>query len=292
MAPWVRLFLLAALVTALGAGVSSAEERFAAMDCAAWLEPSAVQWVRRALVGRDNTIGDGWDEQEWLWRRQLVIDTNEIMENVPYYVAARLVLPRYEPLHDELSRFAGRRDLPSANEAQELALVVHQERGLQSGTAAVFTLSAEFQRMPRVLLVSTTFKAIDGALLAEASEIRYSEAGEHLVGARASRVHLFGGYSQYCLSEAADDLIHRFLSDPSRRELELVFYSSYIYVDGVFGTMRDYVGHQGQSILQFPSVGMAPVKSSSITVAHPDGVSTVRAEMVFWGGKTLRITVR
>ena len=44
------------------------------------------------------------DEQEWLWRRQLVIDTNEIMENVPYYVAARLVLPRYEPLHDELSR--------------------------------------------------------------------------------------------------------------------------------------------------------------------------------------------
>ena len=218
--------------------------------------------------------------------------------------ADRLLVRGYDHLNAELTRFAGRQgQFEPVATAEEYVISTHQTSWLQGATAKALATSAEFSALPRVLLVSTAYTNSDGALLGQASEIHYSSIGEFAPGPFARRVHLMGGYSSQCLSRTADSLVHSFMEDPARSELELIFHSSLIYMTGIRGTLSEglfshglYPGDLGYAgdpnDLFLPSVGMATVASSSVTTEDPDGSRAVRVVMHFQGGKTLRITIR
>lgn len=136
--------------------------------------------------------------------------------------------------------WTSREDLVAANRLRsgqhfpEIGIVVHQLHPLQIETAKLLN-SPRFKDIPVITLASDILFVLESRTLIERAQlIEASGGGEFLADINTSKVHLFGGRCQACMSYTAKQVIKKVFSRKQNSEITLVYHLdlSYFYING------------------------------------------------------------
>ena len=119
----------------------------------------------------------------------------------------------------------------------EIVIVTHQKRDLIDNTVTLLQ-SNEFDNVPRVFLTSPQFPIFGAELLSQSSLTRLSLGGETTIPINARKIHLLGGFSDYCLCSTFIDVVHAFLNN-QLNDLTINIHGSLTYSES--GSFNSYV---------------------------------------------------
>ena len=129
---------------------------------------------------------------------------------------------------------AKRKDAFPFEEADEVAVVVHQNTRFQENTGLF--LEHRLPGIPTVSLIARQFPLTSAKLIQQSSRLQWSGGGSFEVPEHATKFHLFGGFCNACLSDAIGSIIESTLGKTAQKPKDIYVHSGFSYEFNEQGT--------------------------------------------------------